>query len=106
MGLRERTVRYKVASLMALVGMAASPLGVWASRRIPNAPLVLLLAGALAVVSYRMLKEARSGDADPEKRKPALATACRLDSSTGKFQWTALAHSRSAVSSPACCQDC
>ena len=44
LGLREGRVRYKAAGLMALCGIALSPLGIWVSHRVPNTPLTLVFA--------------------------------------------------------------
>lgn len=86
LGLRKGQVRYRAAGFMAATGILVSPLGLWAARRLPNAPLAIIFAGVLGMVAWRMWNQ---GD------KPAAAQAaprtppCQLNASTGRLRWTA-----------------
>lgn len=87
LGLREGKVRYKAAALMALCGVALSPLGVWAAHRVPNTPLTVLFAMVLAHVAIRMFLQARAtAPAAPSPRH--AAPPCHLDTVRGKLIWT------------------
>jgi uncharacterized membrane protein YfcA len=86
LGLRKGQVRYRAAGFMAATGILVSPLGVWAARRLPNAPLAIIFAGVLGMVAWRMWNQGN---------KPAAAQAaprtppCQLNASTGRLRWTA-----------------
>jgi uncharacterized membrane protein YfcA len=87
LGLREGRVRYKAAALMALCGVAVSPLGIWAAHRVPNTPLTLLFAVVLGYVALRMFRQARGASAaEPSTR--SAAPPCHLDTTSGKLVWT------------------
>lgn len=90
LGLRAGIVRYKAASFIAVSGMLISPAGVWASQRLPNAPLTLLFAAVLMFVSYRMFRQP-AAQHDGEERTIAGAVAdvpCALNGATGRLVWT------------------
>ncbi len=86
LGLRKGQVRYRAAGFMAATGILVSPLGLWAARRLPNAPLAIIFAGVLGMVAWRMWNQGN---------KPAAAQAaprtppCQLNASTGRLRWTA-----------------
>ncbi|RSF04075.1 sulfite exporter TauE/SafE family protein [Achromobacter aegrifaciens] len=86
LGLRKGQVRYRAAGFMAATGILVSPLGLWAARRLPNAPLAIIFAGVLGMVAWRMWNQGN---------KPAAALAaprtppCQLNASTGRLRWTA-----------------
>lgn len=86
LGLRKGQVRYRAAGFMAATGILVSPLGLWAARRLPNAPLAIIFAGVLGMVAWRMWNQGN---------KPATAQAaprtppCQLNASTGRLRWTA-----------------
>lgn len=86
LGLRQGQVRYRAAGFMAATGILVSPLGLWAARRLPNAPLAIIFAGVLGMVAWRMWNQGN---------KPAAAQAaprtppCQLNASTGRLRWTA-----------------
>ncbi|WP_175220804.1 TSUP family transporter, partial [Achromobacter deleyi] len=42
LGLRAGKVRYRAAGFIAATGIVVSPLGLWAARRLPNAPLAII----------------------------------------------------------------
>ena len=87
LGLRKGQVRYRAAGFMAVTGILVSPLGLWAARRLPNAPLAIIFAGVLGMVAWRMWNQGA---------KPATAVhaaprtpPCQLNASTGRLRWTA-----------------
>jgi uncharacterized membrane protein YfcA len=86
LGLRKGQVRYRAAGFMAATGILVSPLGLWAARRLPNAPLAILFAGVLGMVAWRMWNQgARPAAAAEAPRAPP----CLLNASTGRLRWTA-----------------
>jgi uncharacterized membrane protein YfcA len=89
MGLKNGTVRYKAALLIATAGIICSPLGLWLAQRTPNRPLTILFACVLMYVALRVFK--RSLPPSPAS-KAAVATKpppCVLDAQRGKLNWTA-----------------
>ena len=63
-------MRYRAAGFIAATGIVVSPLGLWAARRLPNAPLAVIFAGVLGWVAWRMW---RGGQPPPQRRAlPAL----------------------------------
>jgi uncharacterized protein len=89
MGLKNGTVRYKAALLIATAGIICSPLGLWLAQRTPNRPLTILFACVLMYVAFRVFK--RSLPPSPAS-KAAVATKpppCVLDAQRGKLNWTA-----------------
>lgn len=78
-GLRRGVVRYRAASLMALTGILASPLGIMLSRHLPETPLILMFAAVLAAQARRQWRGLGAEDAaDP---------VCVLDANSGRFLW-------------------
>jgi len=89
MGLKNGTVRYKAALLIAAAGIICSPLGLWLAQRTPNRPLTIIFACVLMYVAFRVFK--RSLPPSPAS-KAAVATKpppCVLDAQRGKLNWTA-----------------
>ena len=87
LGLKNKILRYKAAGLMALFGLIFSPIGLWLSQRIPNAPLLIIFSLTLFYVSIRLYRQAYKeihGIADFEGKPPP---PCLLDSSKGKLAW-------------------
>lgn len=85
-GLRRKTVRYKAAALMALAGSLVTPLGIFLAGLLPASTLVILFAGVMLLVAWRMFKQAQHAsraDTAPQPAKP-----CMLSSKTGRFIWT------------------
>lgn len=81
-GFRRRLVRYRAATLMALAGIAVTPLGVWAAHRLPERLLLALFAAVLGGVAARTLWQAsRAADEN-------IAAACRMNPETGQLRWT------------------
>ena len=54
LGAARGKVRYRAAGFIAATGIVVSPLGLWAARRLPNAPLAVIFAGVLGWVAWRM----------------------------------------------------
>lgn len=88
-GLRTRIVRYRAAALMSVVGIAMTPLGLYAAHRIPLMPLTLGFAALLMWIAWRMFSQARAqlrgfgAAGDGESAAP-----CLIDPATGQFRWT------------------
>jgi hypothetical protein len=84
MGLRTHHVRYRAATLMAGMGFVGAPLGIWLSRRIPNAPLMLVFAAVLAASALRMVFFS-----DRHRAGASTAAApCAFDPAVGRLRWT------------------
>lgn len=81
-GFRHRLVRYRAATLMALAGMAATPLGVAAAHRLPERILLGLFALTLGVIALRSFRKAG------EVAEEDLAVPCRLNPATGQLHWS------------------
>ncbi|MGY6269003.1 sulfite exporter TauE/SafE family protein [Achromobacter denitrificans] len=84
LGLRKGSVRYRAAGFMAATGIVVSPLGLWAARRLPNAPLAIVFAGVLGVVAWRMWNQGSRPAAAAPRVPP-----CQLNAGTGRLRWTA-----------------
>lgn len=85
LGLRKGQVRYRAAGFMAVTGIVVSPLGLWAARRLPNAPLAIIFAGVLGMVAWRMWNQGNKPAPQAAPRTPP----CQLNASTGRLRWTA-----------------
>jgi len=88
MGLKNGTVRYKAALLIAGAGIVCSPLGLWLAQRTPNRPLTIIFAFALMYVAFRVFQRSMPSSAKktPVMNKPP---PCLLDANRGKLNWTA-----------------
>lgn len=85
-GLRLGIVRYRAAMLVAAIGLAVSPLGLWLAHRLDTRILGLAFAAVLLWVAYRNIAAARAGDAMPEPARSA--PPCVRDAHSGRFVWT------------------
>lgn len=88
-GLRKGLVRYRAAVLMALLGAAFSPLGVYVAHSLPNAVLISLFSGVMVIVAIRMARQACSnppGHACDEQLWQHKN--CMLNPQTGRLSWT------------------
>ena len=83
LGLRAGTVRYKAASLMALLGMSMTPLGVWLGHYLPSNIVGIIFSMVLAFVAWRMWKGTPNESINTE---PA---PCQINPATSKLFWTA-----------------
>ena len=87
LGLKNKILRYKAAGFMAMFGLILSPMGLWASQRLPNAPLLIVFSCTLFYVSIRLYRQAYKeihGIPDFEGKSPP---PCLLDSTRGKLTW-------------------
>lgn len=88
LGLKQGIVRYKAATLVALMGVVMAPVGLHLARQIPNAPLALLFSALLVHVGVRLFRrasQAARGDAAPVR---AALMPCVLDPVRGRLGWT------------------
>jgi uncharacterized membrane protein YfcA len=82
-------VRYRAASLIALAGALASPVGIWIAQKSPDTPLILLFAVIMAYVAFHMFRQSiRKDSAETEQEVPPPVTPCQLDGFTGRLIWT------------------
>ncbi len=86
MGLKNGTVRYKAALLIATAGIICSPLGLWLAQHTPNRPLTIMFACVLMYVAFRVFKRSLPTTKAPVATKPP---PCVLDTQRGKLNWTA-----------------
>ncbi|MBY0573013.1 MAG: sulfite exporter TauE/SafE family protein [Undibacterium sp.] len=84
-GFRRRQVRYKAATLMALVGAPMTSLGVWVAKQMSQRALMLAFSVVLLVVAVRLISQVRrSQSASLLENAHAVA---KLNLSTGRFHW-------------------
>ncbi|KQQ93659.1 sulfite exporter TauE/SafE family protein [Massilia sp. Leaf139] len=84
LGLKEDTVRYRAAVLIAAAGMLLSPAGLWAARQVDSRWLAVVFALVLLYVAVRTFRQASGTNG-------ALAKAgavCVRDGMSGRFVWT------------------
>lgn len=84
LALKQGKVRYRAASLLALAGLAASPLGVFLAQRIPNAPLTLLFAIVLGYAAFHTFRKSMRNSAEYADHSSA---SCQLGPG-GRLIWT------------------
>jgi uncharacterized membrane protein YfcA len=78
-------VRYRAATLMSVVGVLTSPLGLHAANRLPAAALSLMFAAILAVAAIRLaLQTWRKADDAPA----SSSRICKFDPVSGHLIWT------------------
>ncbi|WMW79838.1 sulfite exporter TauE/SafE family protein [Undibacterium cyanobacteriorum] len=82
-GLRRRQVRYKAATLMALVGAPMTSLGVWVAKDLSQKTLMAAFAVVLLIVVIRLVRQALRA-ADDAINPSAIAL---VNASTGRFDW-------------------
>lgn len=92
-GFRRGQVRYKAASLMALIGAPMTSLGVWVAQGLSQIVLMLAFSAVLVIASLRLWRQASrswspscqpSQSGELETNEHALAHVNRL---TGRFDW-------------------
>jgi uncharacterized membrane protein YfcA len=92
LGLRSATVRYRAAGLMAALGIAAAPVGIWLGLHIANGPLTAAFAAVLVYSSVRALLRAQARAAFPldaaSASAPRPAPPCAFDPVAGRLRWT------------------
>jgi uncharacterized membrane protein YfcA len=87
-GLRKKLVRYKAAALMAVAGVVVTPLGLKAAHALPETALLTLFAVALLIVAYRMYRSSLLKAAETVASVGASKVPCRINSETGRLNWT------------------
>jgi uncharacterized protein len=85
-GLRNGTVRYKAALLIASFGMLVAPLGVYLAHRSSNTLLTIILILVLLFVAFRMWQQATAEKPDNNNN---TAPACAINPVSSKLFWTA-----------------
>ena len=93
LGLKNGTVRYKAAALIAAAAIVCSPLGLWVAQHSPNRPLTMVFSLLLLYVAVRVFQRAmHEGSAHPSLTGASTSKAvppCQLDDERGKLRWTA-----------------
>lgn len=84
---RQKRVRYRAASFIALIGALASPAGIWLAQRLPNISLTLLFAGVLTFVAQHMFRQSMR-EGKNEMSAQHTAPPCQLDDISGRLIWT------------------
>lgn len=87
MGFRAGILRYKAAAVMSAFGLALSPLGLWASSRIPNEPLAIIFALVLMYVAFNLYRQAQR-ELTGKYADESCGPPCLLDQTRGKLTWT------------------
>lgn len=85
LALKERHVRYRAAGLMALAGIATTPLGIWLAYRLPLRALLLAFACVLAWVGVATWRRTRRGGTTAGL---VDGLPCRINPATGRLSWT------------------
>ncbi len=83
--LRQGTVRYRAASLVAITGMLTAPIGMGIARQLPDLLLALLFAGVLVFAAWYMYHQSNPATT-PVKEK--LSPLCRFNAASGHLIWT------------------
>lgn len=86
-GLRKGLVRYRAALLMAVLGGAFTPFGLYFAHRLPQALLMGLFSLILVLVALRMHRQAR-GPSGVQAEHGWQQKNCMLDEHTGRLRWT------------------
>ena len=88
MGLKNGTVRYKAALLIAGAGIVCSPLGLWLAQRTPNRPLTIMFAIVLMYVAFRVYQRSLACSSESKPPVTSKPPPCQLDVNRGKLNWT------------------
>lgn len=84
---KKRKLRYRAATLIALAGALASPIGIFIARETPDAPLLLLFAAVLCYVAFQMFQKSMRSSVETVGEEHASAP-CQLYGLTGRLIWT------------------
>lgn len=84
-GLHRKLVRYRAAAVMAVVGIAATSLGIRAAEVLSQRMLLVLFALVMLLVAFRLWTRAV---AEPLSLPDAGSVIARLDATTGRLRWT------------------
>ena len=87
LGLKNKILRYKAASLMALFGLLLSPLGLWLGPKIPNAPLLIVFSCTLFLVATRLFRQSWN-EIKGISENTEIPPHCLMNSAVGKLTWT------------------
>jgi hypothetical protein len=98
LGLKNGTVRYKAALLIAGAGIVCSPFGLWLAQRTPNRPLTIVFAFVLMYVAFRVFQRSLPASVESKTNVKNKQPPCLLDASRGKLNWTAIYQFDSTVS--------
>ena len=88
LGFKSGLVRYRAALLIAVAGMALSPVGLWLAHRTDNRWLSILFALVLLFVAYKTSRRAAAGN-EPAKWQADPNQPCMRSAVDGRFTWTA-----------------
>lgn len=83
-GLRQGIVRYKAALLLAAVGSASAPVGLYFAQRLSPQWLSLLFSAVMLLVATRMWRSAKK---PAELEITSVSKVCTISPDTGRFQW-------------------
>ena len=84
-GFRQKLVRYRAATLMAIAGIVMTPLGVRVALVLPQRWLLGAFAAIMLIVSARLLRQS-AGEAGLESENPGAWA--RMNPATGRLDWT------------------
>ena len=89
-GLRKGLVRYRAATLMAVLGAGFTPVGLYVAHRLPESGLSALFSLVLIAVAVRMARQPRSPQplAQAPDDQGWEQKNCMLDETTGRLKWT------------------
>ncbi|MDZ7737007.1 MAG: sulfite exporter TauE/SafE family protein [Gammaproteobacteria bacterium] len=90
---RRNLVCYRAAILMAALGLASAPAGIWLAQWLPHMWLLILFAIVLVAVAIRMYLQATYSPADSSIVRAAIDwqdsnPVCRFHPDTGKLAWS------------------
>ena len=82
-----RIIRYRLAMLMAAVGMIFAPLGIHMADTLPQSLLSALLAALLFASAARLWRQAHAPNAETGGDPRVWQNFCRLHPDTGRIVW-------------------
>jgi uncharacterized protein len=93
---RQRIVRYRAATVMAVLGLICAPLGLAAARVLPLTAVTLAFALVLIVVAIRLWQQARRAPEETTVVRASLHSeplastdpVCKLSPHSGRLVWT------------------
>jgi len=88
LGLRQGLVRYRAAVFIALIGIAAAPLGLMLAHRLPDTPLALVFAGVLVYACLRIWRKAARELRGETNDAHRFIEPCVLNPLQGRLRWT------------------
>lgn len=89
---RRGLVRYRAATLMAVAGIALTPLGVVLAQRLPQRLLLAAFSMVIVLVALRLVLQARQAPLEARVAGAALSgrageAVCKLDPQSGRIRW-------------------